>query len=287
MDKKKSFENKLADIVNMAGFPMAVIDIHKDSEIAFCTEKVAEFFQVELPGWKDNCISKKVLTEVLTPCKETLYPEFNEPNVFRYVMEDGSRSWISIKVKETDTQFLCVLMDVSESIRERRLMRRDRDFDVLTRLYTRRALQRKMESLLGERNMKKGIFSVWDLDNLKYINDHYGHEMGDKYICMLSNVFRAYKNADKIASRLGGDEFVVVLYGDEKEVLLKKLQELHDEFINSELELPDGTSIFGSVSVGVSIFNQDKNDYEELFRRADDAMYDMKRNSKGKIRIAE
>lgn len=286
-EAKREFDNKIADIINMAGFPMAIIEIDAGAEQAYCTEKVAEFFGVELAGWENNYVSKEVLVNALSPCRETLYPEYNEDSVFRYVLEDGGRRWFSIKIKEDAGQFFCVLMEVTESIRERRLMRRDRDFDALTGLYTRRALQRKMNSLLGERNVKQGILAVWDLDNLKYINDHYGHEVGDRYICMLSEIFRNYRIPDKIVSRLGGDEFVVVLHSDEIDKLIAKMKELHQRFLNEKLELSDGTVITGSASVGVALFSQGGYDYEAMFRMADDAMYDRKRNSKGSLKIAE
>lgn len=287
LDSKKKYDDRIADIINMAGFPMALIEWDMQEEMAYCTEKLAGFFGVDFPGWKDNYVSRKTLAEALEPCRETLYPEYNEENVFRYVLEDGSRRWFSIKTKEDAGHFFCVLMEVTESIRERRLMRRDRDFDALTGLYTRRALQRKMESLLKERNVKQGILAVWDLDNLKYINDHFGHEMGDRYICMLANVFRSYRITDKIVSRLGGDEFVVVLHSNETEKLLAKMEELLAQFKSERLELPDGTFLNGSASVGVALFSQGGYEYEEMFRLADDAMYDRKRKEKGSMKIAD
>lgn len=279
------FDAKLADIVNMAGFPMAIIEDVKGEEMVYCTKNVTEFFGVELLGWKDNYVSRQTLINMLEPCKETLYPEYNEPDVFRYVLADNSRRWFSIKAKENENRTLYVLMEVTESIRERRKMRRDRDFDALTGLYTRRALHRKMESLLGERNVKKGILSVWDLDNLKYVNDHYGHGMGDKYLCAIADIFRAIQTKDKIASRLGGDEYVLVLHSEEPEILIEKLREIHRSFCEKLLELPDGTNMHVSASVGVAVFSLGDNNYEELFRIADDAMYDMKKQSKGGIKI--
>lgn len=284
---RREYDAKIADIINMAGFPMAIIEWDESEEMAYCTEKIAEFFGVQISGWKDNRVSKKELADALLHCKETLYPEYNEENVFRYVQQDGGRRWFSIKIKETDGHFFCVLMEVTESIRERRLMRRNSDFDALTGLYTRRALARKMDSLLGERNVKQGILAVWDLDNLKYINDNFGHEMGDRYICSLANIFRNYRITDKIASRLGGDEFVVVLHSDETEKLFAKMEELHRQFAETKIEFPDGTFLMGSASVGVVHFGKGSYKYEELVRLADNAMYDRKKNAKGTLKIVK
>lgn len=285
--EEQRFDAKVADIVNMAGLPMAIIEDVKGVDEVYCTKNVAEFFGVELQGWEDNYVSRTALKEALEPCKESLYPEYNEPNVFRYVLEDNSRRWFSIKEKESETSVFYVLMEVTESIRERRKMRRDRDFDVLTGLYTRRALNRKMDSLLGERNVRQGIFSLWDMDNLKYVNDHYGHEMGDKYLNILAATFRTVETLDKIASRLGGDEFVLVLHSKEPEVLIEQIKELHGRLMKEKLELPDGSTMPVSASVGIAVFHPEGNDYEALFKRADDAMYEIKKSSKGNVKVSE
>ena len=62
---------------------------------------------------------------------------------------------------------------------------------------------------------------LWDLDNLKYINDTYGHDYGDSYLRKTADVLRgfsSYNNA--IVSRMSGDEFYIFLYGyDSKEQL--------------------------------------------------------------------
>ena len=68
-------------------------------------------------------------------------------------------------------------------MRERLRIEHERDYDTLTGLYNRRAFKRESESIFGRRKkIRHAAFIMLDLDNLKYINDTFGHDWGDEYI---------------------------------------------------------------------------------------------------------
>lgn len=117
-----------------------------------------------------------------------------------------------------------------------------------------------------------------DLDNFKYINDTYGHNYGDVVLKIISQRFTECCNGQYFASRLSGDEFgMLVLEPSEGEVVsvATKLLELASRPIYyRDLEF----SITGSI--GISVFPQDGNSFEDLLSNADIAMYEAKGNSK-------
>ena len=118
----------------------------------------------------------------------------------------------------------------------------------------------------------------------KEINDTYGHEAGDDYLREIGKRLQQSIKESDIASRLGGDEFAVILQEVESlhsvEALVQGLLQTVQQPI-----IVEGHSHQVSVSIGVALFPDAGEDLEVLMRHADFAMYDIKRNGKGGVRI--
>ena len=123
-----------------------------------------------------------------------------------------------------------------------------------------------------------------DMDNLKYINDTYGHGGGDIALKSISYVLREYeKKYDGVVGRYGGDEFVLLLTGlDDEEELRSVLEELVLR-LHSEIGTA-GRHISVQCSIGVAVCRQDS-DLEQLIANADEALYFVKQNGKGYYKI--
>ncbi len=150
--------------------------------------------------------------------------------------------------------------------------------DVMTHVKNRTAYENKEAELNSI--IRAGIrvsfgIGVFDINDLKKMNDNNGHEAGDEYIVnccsVLCNIF-----ARSPVYRIGGDEFVVVLQGDDylnHEQLMKALQSRIDE-IDSTDPPPEGRV---SIAGGIGLFDPAKDDcVEDVFARADAAMYENK-----------
>ena len=117
---------------------------------------------------------------------------------------------------------------------------------------------------------------VFDLNDLKYVNDNLGHESGDKYIkdgCTL--ICKTFTHSPVF--RIGGDEFAAFLTNED----YNNRDELIYEF-NSQVEdnLTNGGAV---VSAGISVYDAEKDSgYDEVFARADVLMYDRKKELKAK-----
>ena len=154
-------------------------------------------------------------------------------------------------------------------------------FDALTGLYSRSTFERALEQEVLRAGRTGRAFSLLllDLDALKPVNDRYGHDAGDRLLAAIGDVMRGGVRATDVAARLGGDEFVVILPETDiagAQLVAEKLR--HDI---GRLTLPtNGMMVSSSVSIGVVGFPEDGRGAPELLRRADQAMYQAKRQGK-------
>jgi diguanylate cyclase (GGDEF)-like protein/PAS domain S-box-containing protein len=125
-----------------------------------------------------------------------------------------------------------------------------------------------------------------DLDRFKAVNDTYGHPKGDQLLCLVAERIRAAVREQDTVARLGGDEFAVILSDIDGEAesgrICKSIIAAVDEPI-----LIDGTAIDIGVSVGVALMPDDGATAEEIFQRADAALYEAKAAGRNTYRMSE
>lgn len=125
---------------------------------------------------------------------------------------------------------------------------------------------------------------VIDINDLKKTNDTHGHECGD---ILIQNAASVIKNVwdRKYVYRIGGDEFAVVCLDIEKETMEKQMQMLEKEIDNFNCNKDDDVP-FLQMAAGMSSYNYETDkEYMDVFRRADEAMYENKRMKKNKGKI--
>ncbi|MBU0469549.1 MAG: GGDEF domain-containing protein [Candidatus Omnitrophica bacterium] len=150
--------------------------------------------------------------------------------------------------------------------------------DVLTGLYNRRGFILYANHLLKVAiRSKKALLLVYaDIDNMKWINDHLGHEGGDKAIVSIAKVLTVTFRGSDVIGRVGGDEFAILFLESKEENthilrnrLNKKLQEAERNF-KPKCGL--------KLSVGIAANNPgESKSIEDLMEQADTRMYDEKR----------
>ena len=181
-----------------------------------------------------------------------------------------------------------VVLWVASNISERHhlevRLRELSDTDQLTGLYNRRKLEHDLTQhyeAWGRYCVPTSLF-LFDLDNLKTINDTQGHHAGDEIIQAVADICRSVLRATDFACRLGGDEFVVALPNTGHEQAMQFAVRLHDRF-RKELGRfsVEGTVVTASMGV-TAMVTQDRS-YEDALQRADRALY--KAKSMGKDRI--
>ena len=118
---------------------------------------------------------------------------------------------------------------------------------------------------------------IFDLDDLKTINDTYGHTTGSSAIQAVARALRAAVRATDCVARYGGDEFAVVLRDADRTGAFKMIERFGDALVEESRAIEPNLS----VSAGVALYGRDGLTPEELLNAADAAMYKKKRSSKG------
>lgn len=140
--------------------------------------------------------------------------------------------------------------------------------DPLTGLYNRTGGIKKMEAVNAEEGY---VMLAFDLDNFKSANDIYGHQFGDEILVYVANALRSCSRENDITLRMGGDEFVMLLKEQDDEELNARMNVIINTIAVQYKDYKIGTSI------GVSKFN---GSYEESLKKADEALYKVKRGKK-------
>ncbi len=167
-------------------------------------------------------------------------------------------------------------------------LREQSDKDQLTGLYNRWRLEQDL-ALQHESLARYAVSTavlLFDLDNLKQINDTLGHESGDQAIVAIANTCLSQLRKTDKAYRLGGDEFVVVLPNIDLAEAIQFADRLRELF-NAELHPFQMQGEPLSVSMGVTILLSSDPSYKATLRRADSALYRAKRGGKNQVVAGE
>ena len=123
---------------------------------------------------------------------------------------------------------------------------------------------------------------IFDLDNLKEINDSKGHHVGDEAIRAVANILRSTLRKTDCACRLGGDEFVVILPNTGHEQAIQFAKRIHDRS-RKELSQFSVDSAVVTASMGVTTIVPEDCSYKDTIKRADLALYEAKNGGKDRI----
>ena len=148
--------------------------------------------------------------------------------------------------------------------------------DNLTNIYNRRYFFERSQSLLtSDREQKSISMLMIDVDNFKKINDNYGHQAGDYVLTCLAKDIEYLMRKSDLFARIGGEEFAILLddtsFQDAKSIAgrIIKIVEASEVVYNQRL-------IDVTVSIGISVLNNDITDIEELYACADKHLYQAK-----------
>lgn len=158
--------------------------------------------------------------------------------------------------------------------------------DELTQLLNHRAFKVITEKTLQQATRHKWPFALLmiDLDNLKTINDKFGHQAGNLLLVSISNCLISVLRDGDIAARYGGDEFVILLANCDKEGANKVAERIVEEFNIAKVRY-HSNSIELSASIGIACFPDHGHSFDNLITKADHAMYASKQNGKGTITV--
>ena len=204
---------------------------------------------------------------------------------YRYLDAEGSYKWMESLAKPILVKGEIALHVLgSREITARKKMEEELTFlsfhDPLTGLYNRRFFEEQMTLLDGGRSNPVSVISC-DIDGLKIINDHFGHDQGDAMIVKVSRILQEAVRSDDIVARIGGDEFAIIMPrcpADGVDRIYLRIKEalgrVHMKI--NEMEVPIMVSMGRAVRTGREV------SIRVLFKTADDEMYIEKQSNSGR-----
>ncbi|MDO4270418.1 MAG: EAL domain-containing protein [Eubacteriales bacterium] len=279
---------KFAEILTMASIRIGGFEIDRRTETLFITQGFFDIFH--RPDVDANRMTAPDFREALAALDPFIdsrdrLPPATEEVIYR-LPADGQHRYVRLRRIVTEERVIGLAEDITASTLALQKIEHERDHDSLTGLLSRRAFRRSMRELFDEHRDKLGVGALLmlDLDNLKYINDSYGHDCGDQYIGALADVLKATAPADALVCRQSGDELFVFFYGyDSEQQVRNLLRAVRRRLGEKYVLLPDGTRFPVRASGGVAWYPADSTEFEQLQRFADFAMYEVKRSGKGDI----
>lgn len=149
--------------------------------------------------------------------------------------------------------------------------------DTLTGLPNRMALKNKLNKILSGSlpNIHNGALMFLDVDNFKFINDTYGHGVGDEVLREIGYRLKSIENDNTFVGRLGGDEFIIIANDINDIEQIKNLASYIQDIFKNKFAVYD-REIFLSTSIGIVLYPENGTKIDELLKNADSAMYKSK-----------
>ena len=161
--------------------------------------------------------------------------------------------------------------------------------DTMARVANKAAYTEYVDKIYKKLRAKEHIdftVVVVDINDLKKVNDTYGHEYGDRLIQNGASILKKVWGKRSVF-RIGGDEFAVLLFDMDTKFVDEK-KRLFDEEIKNFNEKNNEEALYLQIAIGIAVYDPEKDqDYMEVFRRADEEMYIDKKEKKDKKKRLE
>lgn len=261
---------------------------HNDTMMTDISHSVEEILQIPkeyiTKDGEMSVLNWEKIVERLTP--------FEELKAYTFQDEEGNIRCVSFKQKEEENTVFGVVLDKTVEYQKISQLRFASEHDFLTKLSNASYLKRQGAKLLKKHSGKVNAMMFCDLDNLKYVNDHYGHSMGDAYIEAMADklkwcadmVRREMPKSDVIAARISGDEFAMLFTGFDSEEQIQDilLRMYHRRCV---ISLSENEAYPVKVSIGLVYEGNGRRAVDQLLKCADKAMYTIKSRKKNGIAL--
>ena len=192
-------------------------------------------------------------------------------------LKDGAFDYIRKPFR--DDALLWRVGNIMRHIDRVQRLQRAADTDPMTGLYNKSYTRHVLTDLCGHTT---GMLMMIDLDNFKLVNDLYGHAMGDRVLIRFAEILKSLIRASDIAGRMGGDEFLIYCQdlrgesavAEKTEALNEQILASAREYMGEDMRIPLGASV-GAVAVP-----DEGTDFAELYQKADETLYRVKRKGK-------
>jgi diguanylate cyclase (GGDEF)-like protein len=281
---------------NPSGFAISKISSnyseHQDVTALFGDDSVCSM--VAIPFFNNARIENFLITYVRM--KDNWHSSMN-----RYMLDEDDLSLYRLLFREV--QYSLNRLDAYDKIYEmNNKLYLSAVTDQLTGIYNREGFYQKLEDMLSEiaNGTRKGQIGLMfvDLDNFKYYNDTFGHDIGDLILRRMAHIFRGLCEGEGFVCRYGGDEFILVFYTAERSHLERLAEQIYArideaggfaEDISQKLQqavtIDDSHKISCSIGIVTEENVRSEEEINRMIKQADDLLYRIKTSGKGTYKI--
>lgn len=213
----------------------------------------------------DEAVIAKAFCDVLS----------GQPTTYEARMKAGGSNFVWCKIDITPVlhhdkpiKMIGVISNISDMKRKNDVLKKKASLDLFTGIYHKQSAITMIKKTLSRQKARSHALVLLDIDEFKAYNDIYGHYEGDKAIKKLADLMKDTFRSSDILGRFGGDEFIILITDFSDAALLRERIQPIVKF--------QSCAHFLTTSIGVAIYPQDATTFEDLFKKADQALYDSK-----------
>lgn len=275
-----SLSDRISAIIEISGIQLAAFEYGSGSLHVFVTSGFGKLLGIPEQRVAALCRNAYAFDDYIK--KLTEEPIEDEADVYQI----GDEKYVRIHMSESPEGRLGVISDVTGDIVQKREMRYENIHDPLTGLYKFQYFKKMTEEILRNIPEGKGCAAVMlDLDHFKGINDTYGHDAGDRYLQSFSAVMASMPEEHFLTARRSGDEFCMFIFDcTGRADVINYLKDFYELLGRNQVALSDTQTGTISASAGFAWTDNNKADISELLNHADEALYEVKEETKGTYR---
>ena len=223
----------------------------------------------------------------------SIYASGRSSMTFKYerLMTDGSKRWVRNEIRfltDVDSGNLCVMLTAKDidaiKQQEQKLIVAAR-LDQMTMLLNRETSMEYIRQVLSNESDRLHVLFMLDIDNFKSLNDTLGHQAGDEFLITLAKELKHTFRESDVVGRIGGDEFFALMRNvSEISQVERKATDLLSVVNKVALSYPQ-VSVSGSI--GISLYPGNGRTLDDLYAKADGALYEAKRGGKNQFVFAK
>lgn len=261
--------NKMFAMCSKANLPLGFYEYYASMDRVVVTRNVGKLLHISDEEFRKLTENKELFEAKLDEIRSELVNP--ERNIYKLPWAEG---YVRMEVVKHKKGLMGIIVDKTSDYLEKQALEYERDRDAMTGLYTRRKFYREMQRLLSVPGKVGHAALVFvDANGLKKINDGFGHEAGDSYLCQISAMLTLHSTANSLLCRFGGDEFLLFVYGCADKKSLEAVLEALQHGMEHNTMVINGEAVPVSSSLGVAIYGDDGCSLNELIKLADARMY--------------